>query len=117
SREDLVNLLFLVLWPMDDLHLLTATLRGVVLGVASRGEISTQSHGDGAGRDLGEPGENDKACRRHRTGETGGQRKGNGQAIRKTDDDVANGVGGLKMSLMMLALVHGRVQMHVRHRP
>ncbi len=58
--EDLVDLFCFVVGAVDDLALLAEELGGVVLGVAAGGEVSAEAHGDGAGGDLGEAGEDDE---------------------------------------------------------
>ena len=55
--EDLVDLLLFVPAALDDFALFAQALAAVVLGVAARGEIAAQPHGDGAGGDLRQPGE------------------------------------------------------------
>ena len=87
-----------------------------MLGVSSGGEISTEPHGDGAGGNLGQSGEQNEVRRPYGTGQAGRQREGNRQAIRESDDDVAHRVRRLKMLLMVLGMVRRRVQMHVGHR-
>ncbi len=97
--EDLIDLLGFVIRAMDDFVLLAAQLGGVVLGVAPGGEVATETHGDGAGGDLGQAGDYDDVRAGDGAGETGGQSEGDGEAIGEPDDDVAHGLAGLKVPL------------------
>ena len=74
--EDLVDLFFFVVGALDDFALFAEELGGVVLGVAAGGEVSAEAHGDGAGGDLGEAGEDDdvRCWRRLRRGRRRGRR-------------------------------------------
>ena len=57
--EDFVDLFFFVVGALDDFALFAKALGVVVLGVATGGEVSAEAHGDGAGGDFGEAGEDD----------------------------------------------------------
>jgi hypothetical protein len=63
-----------------------------VLGVAARGEIAAETHGDGSGGDLGEAGKDNDARGGDGSGEACGEGEGNGKAVRPADDDVADGL-------------------------
>ena len=96
--EDLVDLFFFVVGAFDDLALFALALGDVVLGVAAGGEVAAEAHGDGAGGDLGEAGEDDDVRGGDGSGETGGEGEGDGEAVGEADDDVANGFGGLEVT-------------------
>ena len=96
--EDLVDLFFFVVGALDDLALFAAELGGVVLGVSAGGEVSAEAHGDGAGGDLGEAGEDDDVRGGDGSGESGGEGEGDGEAVGEADDDVADGFGGLEVA-------------------
>ena len=59
---------------------------------AAGGEVSAQTHGDGAGGDLGEAGDYDQV-RAGDSAEAGSEREGDGQAIGEADYDVADRLG------------------------
>ena len=96
--EDLVDLFFFVVGAFDDLALFALTLGDVVLGVSASGEVAAEAHGDGAGGDFGESGEDDDAGGGDGSGESGGESEGDGEAVGEADDDVANGFGGLEVA-------------------
>ena len=100
--EDLVDLFFFVARALDDLALFAVAFRGVVLGVSAGGEISAKAHGDGAGGDLGDSGENDEVRGGDGTGETGGEGEGNGEAVGEANDHVADDLAGLEVMLVMV---------------
>ena len=97
--EDLIDLLLLILAAFYHFAFFPQALAAVVLGIAARGEIAAQSHGDGAGGDLRQPGEHDDVQGLDRAGEAGGQREGHGEAVGHADDDVADDVPGLEVGL------------------
>ena len=102
--EDLVDLFFFVLGALDDLALFAVALGDVVLGVSAGGEVAAEAHGDGAGGDLGESGEDDDVGGGDGSGEAGGEREGDGEAVGEADDDVAHGGGGLEVAFYVLAV-------------
>ena len=105
--EDLLH--FARFFVGDLLHLarLALPLAFVVLGIALGGQVSAQSHGDGAGGDLGQSGDDDDVAVVDRAGESGGQREGNGQAVGHADDDVADNFAGGEMAFNVRCLWHG----------
>ena len=100
--EDLVDLLFFIPAALHDFAFFAQPLAAVVLGIAARREIAAQPHGDGPGGDLGQPRKHDDVQGIDRAGETGGEREGHGEAVRHADDDVADGVAGLEVCLMVM---------------
>ena len=103
--KDLVDLFFLVPGAIDDLALFAEALGAVVLGVSAGGEISAQAHGDGAGGDLGETGQDDEARGGDGSGESGREGEGDGEPVGQADDDVADGLAGLEVLLLMRMVV------------
>ena len=69
-----------------------------MFGIAPGCEIAAKTHGDGTGGDLCETGEYDDMRGSNRSRESGGESKGNSEAVGKSDDDIANGFGGLEVS-------------------
>ena len=51
--EDLIDLFFFVAGAFDDLSLFPLALGVVVFDISAGGEVATETHGDGAGGDLG----------------------------------------------------------------
>ncbi len=100
--EDLVDLLFFVAGAFDDLALFAEAFGVVVFGVTAGGEVSAEAHGDGAGCDLGEAGEDDEVRGGDGSGEAGGERKRDGEAVGEADDGIANGLAGLEVVLVMI---------------
>jgi hypothetical protein len=96
--EDLVDLFFFIMGALDDLALLADAFGVVVLDIAPGGEVSAEAHGDGAGGDLGEAGEDDDVGGRGDAGEAGGEGEGDGEAVGEADDDIADGRRGLKVA-------------------
>ena len=72
-----------------------------MFGVAAGGEIASEAHGDGAGGDLGEAGEDDDVGGGDGSGEAGGEGEGDGETVGEADDDVADGFGGLEVGLLV----------------
>src|ERR1700733_5634011 len=95
--ENLVDLFLFVVGAVDDLALFAEALGDVVLGVATGCEVAAETHGDGAGGDLGQAGEDDDVGGADGSGEAGGEGEGNGEAVGEADDDVADGLGGLEV--------------------
>jgi hypothetical protein len=116
--EDRVDLFFFVVGALDDLALFADALGDVVLGVTTGGKVAAEAHGDGAGGDFGEAGEDDDVGGGDGSGETGGEGEGDGEAVGEADDDVAYGLGGLEVAFdvravavrrfAMCDLMHGR---------
>ena len=102
--EDFVDLFFFVVGAFDDFVLFAQALGGVVLGVSAGGEVSAEAHGDGAGGDLGEAGEDDDVRGGDGSGEAGGEGEGDGEAVGEADDDVADGGGGLEVAFYVGAV-------------
>jgi hypothetical protein len=96
--EDLVDLLFFVVGAFEDLALFALALGDVMLGVSAGGEVSAEAHGDGAGGDLGEAGEDDDVGGGDGSREAGGEGEGDGESVGEADDDVADGLGGLEVA-------------------
>jgi hypothetical protein len=80
-----------------------------VFGIAAGCEVAAEAHGDGAGGDLGEAGEDDEVGLDD-GGEAGGKGERDGEAVGQADDDVAYGCGGLEVQLVVRVgkLMHGR---------
>ena len=96
--EDFVDLFFFIMGALDYFALFALTLGDVVLGVSSGGEVSAETHGDGAGGDLGEAGEDDNVRGGDSSGETGGESERDGESVGESDDYVADGGGGLEVA-------------------
>ena len=107
--EDLVDLFFFVVGAVEDLALFALALGDVVLGVSAGGEVAAEAHGDGAGGDLGEAGEDDDVGGGDGSGEAGGEGEGDGEPVGEADDDVADGFGGLEVTFDVGAWVWGEV--------
>ena len=73
----------------------------VVLGIGFCGEITAQSHRDRACRNFGESSGDDDRGGGHRSGESRGEREGNGEPVRHSDYDVAHGCGSCEVALNM----------------
>ena len=82
----------------DDLALFAVSFGDVVLGVSAGGEVAAEAHGDGAGGDLGQAGEDDDVGGGDGSGEAGGEGEGDGETVGEADDDVADGLGGLEVA-------------------
>jgi len=95
--EDLEHLAALVVRLLDDFSLFASPLAGVVFGIAARREISTESHRDRTGGDLGQTGDYDHTRGSH-GGKPGRQGEGYRQAVGHADDNIAHGSGRSKMS-------------------
>ena len=110
--KDVVDFFFFVVRAINDLSFFALTFRDVVLGIATGGEIAAEAHGDGAGGDLGEAGYDDDASGGY-SGEAGGEGEGNGEAVRESDDDVADSLAGLEVTfdvgirVLMRKVMHG----------
>ena len=76
-----------------------------MLGVAAGGEVSAETHGDGAGGDFGQAGEDDEVGLADGAGESGGEGEGDGEAVGDADDDVADEIRGAKVLLVMGVVV------------
>ena len=100
--EDLVDFGGLVFRAGDDFEFLAAAFGGEVLGVAARGEVAAEAHGDGAGGDFGESGGDDEVSGGDGSGETGGEGEGDGEAVGEADDDVADRLGGGEVDFVMI---------------
>ena len=96
--EDLVDLFFFVAGALDDLALFALSFGHVVFGIAARGEIAAEAHGDRARSDLCKAGEDNDVRRGDGSGEAGGKSEGDSESIGEADDDVANGFSGLEVS-------------------
>ena len=116
--EDLVDFFLLVAGAFEDFAFFAEALGGVVLGIAAGGEIAAETHGDGAGGDLGQAREDDQMRGGDGARETGGQGEGDGEAIGEADHDVADGLAGLEVLFLMgVGLVRvRRVKMRLRRR-
>ena len=79
--EDFVDLFFFIVGALDDFALFALTLGDVVLGVSAGSEVSAEAHGDGAGGDLGEAGEDDDVSGGDGSGEACGEGEGDGEAV------------------------------------
>ena len=110
--EDGVDLFLFVVGAVDDFALFALALGDVVLGVSAGGEVAAEAHGDGAGGDLGEAGEDDDVRGGDGSGETSGEGKGDGEAVGETDDDVAHGFGGLEVAFYVRGMWGGGNLMH-----
>lgn len=73
-----------------------------MLGVSAGGEVSAEAHGDGAGGDLGEAGEDDEVRGAYGSGETGGEGEGDGEAVGEADDGVADDLAGVEVVLVVI---------------
>lgn len=100
--EDLEDLLFLVVGALDDLALFAVAFGGVVLGVSASGEVAAEAHGDGAGGDLGQAGEDDEAGGADGSGEAGGEGKGDGEAVGEADHGIADDLAGVEVMLVVM---------------
>jgi hypothetical protein len=85
---------------VDDFVVLPGEFGGVVLDVSAGGEVAAESHGNGAGGDLGEAGDDDDVGGGD-SGETGGEGEWDGEAVGEADDDIAHGLGGLEVGLFV----------------
>ncbi len=70
------------------------------------GQVSAQAHGDGAGRDLRQPGDHDDGRGFDRARQSGRQGERHCQAVGHTDHDVADSLRGFEMSLDMRGYRH-----------
>ncbi len=102
--EDLVDLFLFVVGAFDDFTLFAVAFGDVVLGVSAGGEVAAETHGDGAGGDLGEAGEDDDVGGGDGSGEAGGEGEGDGETVGEADDDVADGCGGLEVTFYVWSL-------------
>ena len=89
-----------------DLALLAQALAGIVLGVALGGQVPAQSHGDGAGRDLGQSGDDHQAAVVDGAGNSGGQREGHSQPVGHSNDHVADNFAGREVTFNVRCLRH-----------
>jgi len=79
-----------------------------MLGVSASREVTAEAHGDRAGGDLGETGEDDDVGRGDSSGEASCEGERDGKAVGETDDDIPNGGGGLEVTFYVrgMYLVH-----------
>ncbi len=113
--KDFVDFFFFVLGAFDDFAFFAEALRVVVVGIAAGGEVSAKTHGDGAGGDLGETGEDDDVGLGDDAGEAGGEGEGDGESVGHADDDVANKLAGAEMLLLVVVRVGVGMIVIVRH--
>jgi hypothetical protein len=101
--EDFIDFSGLVFGAGDDFDLFAAALGGEVLGVAARGEVAAEAHGDGAGGDFGEAGGDDQMRGGDGSGEAGSEGEGDGETVGQADDDVAHGFRGGEVDFVVIA--------------
>ena len=111
--EDFVDLFFFVAGAVDDFVMLAGEFGGVVLDISAGGEIAAEAHGDGAGRDFGESGDDDDVGSGY-TGEAGGEGKRDGEAVGEADDNVPDGFGGFEVGLVVAVVGAGAGLRHDR---
>ena len=99
--EDFVDLFLFVVGSLDDLALLAEALGVVVIEVSPGGEVSAKAHGDGAGGDLREAGEDDEVGGGDGSGETRSEGEGDGEAVGEADDGIPDGLAGLEVLLIV----------------
>ncbi len=75
-----------------------------MLGVSASGEVAAEAHGDRAGGDLGEAGEDDDAGGGDGSGESGGEGEWDGEAVGEADDDIADGLRGFEVAFNMWSM-------------
>src|SRR5271157_2541295 len=105
--KDILHLARLLVWDLLHFAHLAQPLAFVVLGIALRGEISAQTHGDGAGGDLSQPRDDNDVAVVHRTGKPGGQREGHSQPVRHSNNDIADNVARREVTFNVWCLWHG----------
>ena len=104
--ENLLHLAGFLVGNLFDLAFFAQALACVMLGVAAGGEISAETHGDGAGGDFGHAGDDHEAAVVHGAGNSGSQREGNGQAVGHSDDNVADDFARGEVALNVRRLRH-----------
>ena len=104
--QNLDHLMAFVVGALDDFHLLAPALALVMFGVALRGQIAAQPHGDRACGDFRQPGHDDHVGGSHRAGESRGQREGHREAVGHSDDDIAHRQRRFEVFFNVLSLRH-----------
>jgi hypothetical protein len=101
ALEDLFDLPFLDVRNGLDLRLFAAPLARVVLRLASAGQVTAETHGDGACSNLGQAGSYHQVADGDRAGDAGREGKRHGEAVRNAHEHVANRVAGGEVLLGM----------------
>ncbi len=90
AGEDLLHLASLFVGNLFYLAHFALAFAFVVLGIAARGQVSAEAHGDRAGSDFRQSGDHHDMAVIDRAGEAGGQRKRNREPVGHSDDHVAD---------------------------
>lgn len=111
--EDFVDFLGFVVGAVDDFVGFACELGVVMLYVAAGCEVATEAHGDGAGGDFCQAGDDDDVGG-DGSGEAGGEGEGNGEAVGEADDDVAHSFCRFKVFFVVGVgyVVHGQSLSH-----
>src|ERR1043165_4367505 len=104
--EDLRDFAHVLVRDLDDFTFLTLAFFRVVFRVALRGEVTAQSHRNRSGSNLGEPGGDNNAGGIDGARQAGSQSKRNSQSVGHSDDDVADGFTGGKVTFDVTSLWH-----------
>ena len=97
AAEDVGHFLGFLVGEMFGFIHLAAAFGFVMVAVRSRGEVSSEAHGDGAGGDFRQAGDDHDVSCGESPGEAGGKGEGNGETVGHADNDVANGFRRLEV--------------------
>src|SRR5208337_1031033 len=104
--EDLLDFARFFVGNLFDLACLAQALAFVVFGIGAGGEVSAQTHRDGACSDFGQAGDDDDTAVVDCAGDAGSEGEGNSEAVGHADDHIADDVARGEVALNVRCLRH-----------